>query len=876
MRLGDLAAPLLRPAGPPAAGARPVERVELAECAETVRAAGGDVLLVAPAAQWLPDAVEAAADGFAGLVVVGGGEAARRSVEAAAVPVLLPRPDAGGTAQEVWGRLLERLAAAHAAEAREARRRSQQTGDLMSLLQRMLEDPGGVDALAGWCARRLSARVRLLRPGADASIDDEGARRAVRELVAGASGGPSRTRVAGEDALAFRIGARAPHAVLLAYRARPWEPEELQLLEQAARAAGAALWGEDVRERERRSVAAAEAARSVGMQYLMAGDLPSAEPLLDAAVPALVAAGAGRIALLEAAEGEDRRSLAADVERTLAGQAVAVPSPGDERQVVVLHTGNGPLEEWLLPLVDRAPHRAAGVCRTTPWLRAAAGYQEAAAALALARDGPPRLRVHDGRAPLEERLGLDARIWAALVMQPLADLPDQEREDLLHLAGETLWWGPTEAARLVGWHRQTLAQRLDRLAALTGLDPRRRWQQSALYLAVRLAALPPPPVLDRTVTLRQVLDHPGARAWADERLDGLTPDLRETLAAWVAADMDKDAAAAALGITPRAAYRRLGRAVTATRQELTRYPGPASETALALCVTGDVMMGDVPAMEDRHVSGQAGGGERTVDVSEVDTGRPHVARVYDYLLGGNCNWPADREAAERTLAINPHTTTAVRENRLFMQRSVRTLTAEVGIRQFLDLGSGIPTSPNLHEIAQGAAPGARVVYVDHDPIVLAHAAALLRSTARGRTAYIEADVLDTRSLFSAPGLRDVLDLDEPVAVCINALVHFLDDDEAGKLIRDVRRHVAPGSYVTLTSMTADYAWNLIGSVQAYYSSTVSPLIIRTHEEIEALFAGMELLDPGVVSLPDWRPLPGAGVPPPPDEVNCYGGVARVK
>jgi hypothetical protein len=606
----------------------------------------------------------------------------------------------------------------------------------------------------------------------------------------------------------------------------------------------------------------------------MAGDLGRAQPLLDPLVPGLVATGTGRVAIVECAQGEDRRAVAEVVGRALGRHAVTVLCPVQDRHVIVLHTGSGALEDWLLPVVEPAAGRAAGISRTTPWLRAATGYQVALAALVQARESVPRLRVHDGRAPVEEQLGLDARIWAALVMQPLEDLEDREREDLLHLAGETLWWGPTEAARMVGRHRQTLAQRLDRLSELTGLNHKDRSQQTALYLAVRLSTLPPPPVLDHTVTLAQALDHPGARAWAADRLETLTPQVRGTLQMWVEAGMDRDATASALGITPRAAYGRLLRAATETQQELTRYPGPASETALALYAAGEATMGSIPSIEDRRLdAGQTGGS--AVDVSDVDTTRPHVARVYDYLLDGHCNWPPDRAAAERILALNSHTTTAVRENRHFMQRSIRTLAGEYGIRQFLDLGSGIPTSPNLHEIAQGAAPDSRVVYVDHDPIVLAHAAALLHSTPQGRTAYIEADVLDTRRLLASRRLREVLDLDQPVAVSINALVHFLHDPEAHALVGAVREAVAPGSFVTLTSMTADYAPSLIGSVQAYYNATVGPLVTRALGEITALLDGMELLEPGVVSLTDWRPVPAAGTPPPPDEVNCYGGVARV-
>src|ERR671932_2942977 len=157
--------------------------------------------------------------------------------------------------------------------------------------------------------------------------------------------------------------------------------------------------------------------------------------------------------------------------------------------------------------------------------------------------------------------------------------------------------------------------------------------------------------------------------------------------------------------------------------------------------------------------------------------RPHPARVYDYLLGGKDNFAADRAAAEQGLQANPHSRIPPRENRAFLRRAVHFLAGEAGIRQFLDIGTGIPTSPNVHEVAQAVAPEARIVYVDNDPMVLAHARALLTSTAAGRTEYIDADLSDVDRLLASPQLRATIDVKQTVGLLLIAIMHFVGDDD---------------------------------------------------------------------------------------------------
>jgi hypothetical protein len=262
------------------------------------------------------------------------------------------------------------------------------------------------------------------------------------------------------------------------------------------------------------------------------------------------------------------------------------------------------------------------------------------------------------------------------------------------------------------------------------------------------------------------------------------------------------------------------------------------------------------------------------DPPEIDTSVPHSARVYDYILGGKDNYPLDRAAAEQMLAGWPGLRVSMRENRKFMHRAVRHL-AEQGIDQFLDIGTGIPTSPNLHEIAQGVTPAARVVYVDNDPIVLAHAGGRLTSTPEGRTAYIHADMNDPEAIVRAPELTETLDLDRPVALSIIAVLQFvLDDEKAYGLVRRYLDLLPSGSYLALSTVTTDSSPAPIGSVVAEYTKRGMPARNRTLAEVEPFFDGLEMLEPGIELVHKWQPVPGTEGDVQDSEVAMYGGVAR--
>ena len=259
--------------------------------------------------------------------------------------------------------------------------------------------------------------------------------------------------------------------------------------------------------------------------------------------------------------------------------------------------------------------------------------------------------------------------------------------------------------------------------------------------------------------------------------------------------------------------------------------------------------------------------------SSVDlrTDEPHSARVYDFILGGKDNFPPDRAAAAAMLAEWPSLRTSMRENRSFMRRVTRYLAQEAGIRQFLDVGTGIPTSPNLHEVAQRVAPESRVVYVDNDPIVLAHARALLSSTPEGATSYLDADLREPATILRAPEFVKTIDLTKPVALSVIAVVQFVPDELAYDLVARLMEPLASGSYLALTTATIDTDEAQV-RVLAQYNARGIFMQARTRSQAAAFFDGLELVEPGVRLAHRWRPDGDVTVAD--SECGMYAGLAR--
>jgi hypothetical protein len=260
---------------------------------------------------------------------------------------------------------------------------------------------------------------------------------------------------------------------------------------------------------------------------------------------------------------------------------------------------------------------------------------------------------------------------------------------------------------------------------------------------------------------------------------------------------------------------------------------------------------------------------------ELDTSRPHTARIYDYMLGGKNHFAADRETADKVLAALPAGRIGPRENRGFLGRAVRYLAAEAGIRQFLDIGTGLPTTGAVHEVAQAVAPSSRVVYADNDPLVLVHARALLTSSPEGRTAYIQADLREPEAILSHPVTREVLDFGQPVALVLAGILHFVPDEyEPARIVATLLDAVPPGSYLVASHITLEHNPVGAGAAQQTFRAAGLPTQARDADEFARLaFPGLELVPPGVVLVSEWR-NEGNGPHPTPAEVGCYGGVAR--
>jgi hypothetical protein len=244
-------------------------------------------------------------------------------------------------------------------------------------------------------------------------------------------------------------------------------------------------------------------------------------------------------------------------------------------------------------------------------------------------------------------------------------------------------------------------------------------------------------------------------------------------------------------------------------------------------------------------------GSRTA--RDIDTSKPHSARMYDYYLGGKDHFEVDEQAAERVVAAYPGIFVCARENRAFMHRATRVLAQEHGIRQWLDIGTGIPTEPNLHQVAQAVVPEARVVYADNDPLVLKYAEILMRSTSEGRTAYIEADVNEPEVLLNAPELTEVLDLTKPVALSLNALMHFVPGHRDPYGIVDRLMSALPsGSALALTHCTPDFDPETWEKVTQIYTNSGTPVRFRTKKDVARFFDGLDLLAPGITLGHRWR------------------------
>ncbi|WP_371827505.1 SAM-dependent methyltransferase [Amycolatopsis sp. WQ 127309] len=253
----------------------------------------------------------------------------------------------------------------------------------------------------------------------------------------------------------------------------------------------------------------------------------------------------------------------------------------------------------------------------------------------------------------------------------------------------------------------------------------------------------------------------------------------------------------------------------------------------------------------------------------VDIKLPSAARVYDWLLGGSHNFDADRVVGERVMAVLPSGRQVAASNRAFLRRAVRYM-LDRGITQFLDLGSGIPTVGNVHEVAQALDPACRVVYVDYDEVAVAHSRLILEGNRDA--VVVEADLCRPRTVLADPDVRALLDFDRPIGLLMVAVFHFVPDDlRPAEIVADYRAALPPGSFVALSHLTADHAPREMAAVADAMRHSRDPMYFRPYSDVAALFDGLELVEPGVVSAPLWHPEPGIRDAEPDD---VYAGVGR--
>ena len=703
----------------------------------------------------------------------------------------------------------------------------------------------------------------------------------------------------GEHVLLHAVGSEAPHPVLLARRARPWPRHLRELL---ARVTGqVALLRYPIEHRAERA-AVEQARRDIQvslLQYLMSGDWDTAarvaQPLRTArgGGPAtdVLASEEGVVAVLQCAHDEDRPSVAATCERLLPGALVAL-CPAEYRHVILAlpHSegGRDPLT-LLRPLVQARPGRLVGVSTRRSWARTAAAYLAARQALAAAEKDPEGILRDPGGTPVATLLPAEARVWARQVLDGLDRLDPEQRVPAVPTARQVLAFGALRAGRLLGVDRSTANKRLAAVMDALGLDRSRVAHRAVADLAFSLADLPVPGTVPTGAQprLSGLLRGPSLVRWARDELrvfgdaeaappggwlghgrdDGApAASARRLLTTWLEHNCRVGETADALGMHRNTLPTRLSAAGARLRLPLMTTGAAKYSVLWQLLAAGHLPGSDVPDPTARQ--GRFDG--------TPASGPAAIYRMYDYYLDGKDNYVSDRELGERVVAVLPTIKEMSRVSRRHVLWVPAFLAETHGVRQFLDIGSGAPSSTerNIHEVVADAAPGSRVVYVDNDELAVMHGQTALAPAAH--TLMVRGDVREPERILADPVVTGMLDFSRPLALCLHSVLHFLPEHEDAQPLVDTLVEALPsGSFVSVIHGTTDAGPHVEEACEVYRQAGI-PMSFRTRAQVRALADGLELLEPGVVPVQDWAP-PGRTPEPtrlPEGEFAAYALIAR--
>lgn len=846
-------------------------------------------------------------------------------------PLALLVPTTSRSAVEVRAELLERQVLALNSKAG-------QSAALLHEVGRLHRQGEGVEPLLSILGKQVGGRVRLLS-GHGGDWGDLSEHAGKLDDIAAGRAHSAKLLDAEPPLLLHPVGRETPYEVLAAERPEGWPQHLAALIKESVGPLDLLNQPLALRAREKRLEQSAAMVRVNVLQDLMAGKVTQAAPAIASLLPGFLADeesaadGGVEVAVLQCAPDEEQIKAAAEVEAALGWQALVVPGPTWHAHIIILlpsATGQAAqLGELLRPVVARVARRALGVSQPVPWVRTARGYTCAAHALATAVPGEYKIAVHDGSAvTLARELPDEAWYWAAALLDrpKLTALPETERRRLYDLTQLALTFGPTQAARLLGvdpgpeavaeteraavmpaldehWsaalarllesedqptHRNTVSRYRDMLMEAVGLHPERLADRAVMSLALQLSSLPEPVSEPLTTPkLKNLFTASGPVQWADERLARLTEEQQDYLATWLDCEADTKLCATRLGLhrnTLSKELKRCGGAISrpllppldATKSEAHRQDSNVLDDvyfALAIknsrrgCAAPDPVS-EQTAPEQHSPSsmlnGPPGYGSR-------------AAGVYDAFLsvGGKNAYASDQNLKDLVHEAFPTATCAADENRSYVRRSTQWLAEVAGIHQFADIGCGLPmeASPNVHEIVQRIHSDTRTVYIDNDLTVLNLMEVMTKNNTQGRVHILHGDVREPETILAR--LSEILDMTEPVAVLLNAVLHFIEGDPRD-LVQRLLRELPPGSAVSITYATTAFDAVTPPKVAAIYQEAGHQVSTVTHEEFRALFGDLELADPGAVGVHRWRPDDSDSSGLRDEEVNIMCAVGLVR